>query len=100
MNTNTPSESSKQRLISPQHLKIRNAFRVVGPVVLAVGALFTAVAVISFIVAFSSNSGPPKLFWLAFIGMPLMFVGTVLCMFGFMGAMSRYVASENAPVAA
>ncbi len=31
--------------------------------------------------------------------MPLLFVGGVLCMFGFMGAVARYSAAEHVPVA-
>ena len=41
----------------------------------------------------------PHYFWLAFVGMPLMFVGTVLCQFGFFGAVARFIAGESAPVA-
>ena len=45
-----------------------------------------------------NGGGRPKLFWCGFVGMPLMFVGAVLCMFGFMGALQRYAAAESAPV--
>jgi hypothetical protein len=31
--------------------------------------------------------------------MPLLFVGLVMCQFGYLGAFYRYVASESAPVA-
>jgi hypothetical protein len=30
--------------------------------------------------------------------MPILFVGTAMCMFGFMGALARYQAGEVAPV--
>jgi hypothetical protein len=100
MNTNPPSDATKQRLISPTHLKVRQAMKIAGPIVLVIGILFTATAFISFVGAMSSHSGPPKLFWCGFVGMPLMFVGTVLCMFGFMGAVARFTAAEQAPVAA
>jgi ribosomal protein S27AE len=43
---------------------------------------------------------PPRLFWLGFIGIPLVFVGVVMCQLGFIGAVARYVAGEGAPVAA
>jgi len=44
--------------------------------------------------------GMPHYFWLAFIGLPLMFVGGVLCQFGFFGAVARFIAGESVPVAA
>jgi len=34
-----------------------------------------------------------------FVGMPLLFVGGVMCKFGFMGAVARYTAAEQVPVA-
>jgi hypothetical protein len=43
---------------------------------------------------------PPRHFWLAFVGIPLMFVGSVLSMYGFMGAVFRFAAGEVAPVGA
>ena len=39
------------------------------------------------------------MFWCCFVGMPLLFVGGVMCMFGFMGAVARYTAAEQVPVA-
>jgi hypothetical protein len=42
---------------------------------------------------------PPRLFWCNFVGMPLLFVGGAMSMFGYMGAFQRYVAGESAPVA-
>ena len=100
MNINPNSDAAKERLLSPHHLKVRRALRIAGPIVLAVGILFTATGFISFLAAMGSHGGQPKLFWCGFVGMPLMFVGTVLCMFGFMGAVARYTAAEQAPVAA
>ncbi len=96
----TPAGNTRNRqFISPKHLKIRRALRTAGPVVLVIGILFTATAFISFLTAMNSGEWP-RLFWCAFIGLPLMSVGAMLCMFGFMGAFSRYAAAEQAPVAA
>jgi hypothetical protein len=53
---------------------------------------------ISFFSAFG-GSGPPRLFWCCFVGMPILFVGIVMCKFGYLGAVARYVAAESAPVA-
>jgi hypothetical protein len=43
------------------------------------------------------GSGEPKLFWCLFVGMPLLFAGGVLCSYGFMGKVLRYMAQETAP---
>lgn len=40
----------------------------------------------------------PNRFWYAFVGLPLIGIGVLLCKFGYMGAVTRYVAGEIAPV--
>ena len=100
MNPPNQDDSTRQPLDSPQHLKVRRVLRIAGPIILVIGLIFTATAFISFIGSMSGNSGPPKLFWCGFVGMPLMFVGGVLCIYGFMSAVARYAAAEQAPVAA
>ncbi len=71
----------------------RKVFRILGPVLLGIGALLTLVGIIGFI------SGTIFLIVLAFIGMPLDFIGSVLTALGYMGAVARYTASQSAPVA-
>tara|TARA_R100000027_G_scaffold52103_3_gene40860 strand:+ start:38520 stop:38981 length:462 start_codon:yes stop_codon:yes gene_type:complete len=85
------------RRINPNHQNQRNVLRVVGPTILVVGLGFIAVGMISFFSAFSGN-GRPQYFWCMFVGMPLLFVGLVLCKFAFMGKVARYAAGELAPV--
>ena len=70
----------------------------VGPLVLGTGVVFTAVGFISFFSAFGSFSGPPRYFWCAFVGLPLMGVGTAMTKFAYMGAVTRYMANEVTPV--
>jgi hypothetical protein len=65
----------------------------------AVGLIFLGVGMVSFFSAFGGAGGPPKLFWCCFVGIPLLFAGVVMCMFGFMGAVARYAAAEQVPVA-
>jgi hypothetical protein len=86
------------RLWSPQHSKIRAILRIGGPVVAGLGLVFTLVGFGSLFAALGSFE-PPRYFWCAFIGLPLTFVGGVMCMFGILGAFQRFVASESAPVA-
>ena len=81
----------------PQHLRRRNLLRTAGIGILALGLIFTAVGIGSFFLSFGSF-GSPKYFWCAFVGMPLMFVGSALCKFGFLGAVTRHMANEVMPV--
>jgi RNA polymerase subunit RPABC4/transcription elongation factor Spt4 len=83
--------------IDPGHNAVRNTLRIVGPVISLIGLIFMIVGIADFFRAFGSF-GPPKLFWCAFVGMPLLFVGLVLSSYGYMGKVSRYVAEETAPV--
>ena len=77
---------------------MRGLLRKVGPLIFGVGLLCLIVAMVNFFMAFGGG-GPPRLFWLGFVGMPLMFVGGVMSQFGFLGVVARYVAGESAPVA-
>jgi hypothetical protein len=85
-------------LQTPKHRKARTFLRVAGLVTVLVGLLLVAIGMASFFSAFGGH-GPPRLFWCCFIGMPLLFAGSVMCMFGFLGALSRYTAAEQVPVA-
>lgn len=89
---------NENRLQSPQHSGIRTALRVGGPAFAGIGLLFIIVGFGSFFASFGSFK-PPRFFWCAFLGMPLLFVGTAMCMFGYLGALHRYIAGESAPVA-
>jgi uncharacterized membrane protein len=83
--------------INPNHRQERTVLRVFGPIVLLIGLSFVAVGMISFFSAFGSFGAPEK-FWCVFVGMPITFVGIVLCKFAFMGKVARYAAGELAPV--
>ena len=86
------------KLQTPKHRGIRSFLRVAGPLVAGVGLILLIVGMASFFSAFG-GSGPPRLFWCCFVGLPLLFVGGAMCMFGFMGAVGRYTAAEQVPVA-
>lgn len=81
-----------------QHQQTRGFLRIIGPMVFAVGLVFTAIGLISFFSAFGRFAGPPQYFWCAFLGMPLMAAGSAISKFAFMGAVTRYVANEVTPV--
>lgn len=95
-----PKASSQlKRLQQPGQNSIRRGLRIAGPVILLAGLICVIISAVSLFVSAGSFEGP-HYFWLGFIGLPLMFVGGVLCQFGFMGAVARFMAGEAAPVAA
>jgi len=87
-----------KQLQQPGQNSIRTGLRIVGPIILAIGLLCFAAALISFFSSFGSFERP-RLFWLGFVGLPLMFVGGVMCQYGFLGAITRFIAGETMPVA-
>lgn len=86
------------RLQTPEHKKKRSFLRIAGPLTAFTGLIFIIVALVDFFSAFGSF-GPPKLFWCFFVGGPIFFVGIVMCQFAFMGAVARFMAAEQVPVA-
>jgi hypothetical protein len=90
---------NEDRLLSSNHASIRTGLRIVGPSLLGVGLILTLIGFVSFFSTFGTFDGPPRYFWCAFLGLPLMFFGGALSMFGFLGSFYRYTAGESAPVA-
>jgi protein-S-isoprenylcysteine O-methyltransferase Ste14 len=86
------------KLQTPKHDRTRRLLRLAGPIIALAGLIFLIIGVASFFSAFGGG-GSPRLFWCCFVGLPLLFVGSVLCMFGFLGAVARYTAAEQVPVA-
>ena len=84
---------------SEKNQRRRNAFRLIGGVLVAVGLVFLVVAMVDFLGAMGSNDfdARPTKFWMAFVGLPLIAVGGWLLQAGFLGAVSSYVADESAP---
>jgi hypothetical protein len=89
---------NENQLQSPHHSTARMILRVGGPLVALVGLILMIVGVGSFFASFGSFE-PPRYFWCAFAGMPLLVVGLVMCKFGYLGTVFRYFAGETAPVA-
>ncbi len=85
-------------LMDNRHSGKRNVLRVIGPLIAVVGLILIIIGFVSFFTAFGGY-GPPRFFWCAFVGMPVLFVGIVLSSFGFMGSISRYQMNQMAPVA-
>ena len=98
-NSKNPVSPELNKLQQPGQDSIRRALRIAGPVIFLAGLLCAIIATTS-LFASAGSFAPPHYFWLGFVGLPLMFVGGVLCQFGFMGAVARFIAGESAPVAA
>jgi len=86
------------RIESPKHKAVRALLRRAGPLTAGAGIVFIVIGFVSFFAAFGGD-GPPRYFWCAFVGMPVLFVGIVMTKAGYIGTVTRYIAAETAPVA-
>jgi hypothetical protein len=84
--------------LNPGHSSTRGVLRVVGPLLAVVGLIFTIAGIGSFFASFGTFE-PPRYFWCAFVGLPLVALGVGISQYAFMGRVFRYVAGETAPVA-
>jgi hypothetical protein len=91
-------EMNEGKLQSARQAGMRRTLRCAGLLILGLGGVLTVIGFGSFFASFGSF-GPPRFFWCAFIGLPLVFAGGVMTLLGFLGAIQRYVAGESAPVA-
>ncbi|HHW38189.1 MAG TPA: hypothetical protein GXX18_13290 [Bacillales bacterium] len=87
----------KEKFITEQHKKARSFYRILGPVLLFIGAICLIMASIDFFTL--QGFEEPKFFWLFFLSLPIIFIGFVLTGFGFGGAIAKYQSREYAPVA-
>jgi hypothetical protein len=87
-----------RQLPSPQHDSIRRFLRIVGPLTALTGLIFVIVGMVSFFSSFGTFE-PPRNFWCAFVGIPLLGVGLIMTKFGYIGSIVRYFAAETTPVA-
>lgn len=74
----------------------RNLLRVGGLTLLSLGGLLLVIGMWSFFSAFGGFE-PPRYFWCAFLGLPMMPIGGAMTMLGFLGSIQRYVAGEVLP---
>lgn len=88
------SEKSK---IDPQHSSTRRLLRTLGPILAGIGLLLSIVGMVDFFSSFGSFE-PPHYFWCVILGLPVLFLGIVMCQVAFLGTVARYVSAEAAPV--
>jgi len=90
-------ENKNNNFIPQDHIKKRTVLRVLGPMIAIAGIICTAIAFIDLLTLDFFEE--PKFFGLAFLGIPLLFVGGVMSMFGYGGTIAKYQSREYAPVA-
>lgn len=79
-----------------QNPKLRKKLRTLGKILTTIGGIFIVVGTIDFFTADLFEG--PKLFWMSFLGIIILFPGLVCLSYGYMGSVARYTASEVAPV--
>lgn len=89
----------RRRLKSEGHDAVRTFCRVAGPILALLGFGLFAAGIISFTRGFGDFEGGFGDFWMCFVGAPIGAAGIFLIKVGYLGAASRYVAGETAPVA-
>lgn len=82
----------KRNLVNEPHKGLIIFLRIFGIICLATGIIMIGITISQM---GSFNFSTP---FLPFVGIPLIFVGNVCLMFGFMKKTNSFVASQNAPV--
>jgi hypothetical protein len=96
-----------QNRIDPKHTGVRRFLRIAGPLALVAGLGLTIAGIATMILGAARFDAPgfdafgsiSTTALLMFTGLPLTFIGGVMCMAGFMGAVARYQLQEMAPPA-
>lgn len=81
-----------------EHPKAKKKMKVAGWIVLPIGGILAIVGFIDFFLSFETAS-MPHLFFLLFIGLPMIGIGASLLKFGYMKEVGEYIAGETAPIA-
>lgn len=68
--------------------------RILGPLLIVIGVIFLIIGMVSFFSAFGSF-GMPKYFWCAFVGIPMIGIGSFMTKFAYLKPISNYVADET-----
>ena len=79
------------------HESVKKKLKIIGFSLLAVGGVLTVIGFISFFSSMGSF-GPPKFFWCAFLGLPLLGFGAMITSMAFRRELSKYAKDEMMPV--
>jgi hypothetical protein len=85
------------KLRDSRHDDARAMLRSVGPAIAGIGLLLTVVGIAGFVNSIGTSE-PPRRFWCAIVGLPIMGIGLWISQFAFIGTITRYLAGEVAPV--
>lgn len=77
--------------------KTKKTFRTLGFIILPIGLVLSIIGFIDFFMSFNSMT-QPKLFFCLFIGLPLISIGIIFLILGFMKELNSFAASQSAPV--
>lgn len=80
-----------------KHQKAKKLFKILGLVIFVLGAIFAIIGFVSFFSSFGTGE-MPRFFFFAFIGLPMIGVGTSLLVFGFRKEILTYTKNESIPV--
>ena len=82
-----------------KHEQLKKKLKIAGFVLVIVGAVLVLAAFIDFFITVGNpDKGMPKLFFLAFIGLPMLGIGAGLLTFGFRREIATYSKNESVPV--
>jgi ribosomal protein L40E len=95
MQNQTQNDEAKAKWLE-DHKQSRHVFRILGWVFLGVGLICEAIGLIS--MASMMDGATSNLFFFCWIGGPFLFAAFLFLSLGYMGAMARYSAGEQAPV--
>ncbi|MDE6586685.1 MAG: zinc ribbon domain-containing protein [Clostridia bacterium] len=79
------------------HESTKKKLKIIGGILLVVGAVFAITGFISFFSAFN-NGGWPELFWMAFLGLPMCGIGGSIIGIAYKREISKYMKDESVPV--
>ena len=80
-----------------KHARNKRILKIVGFAILIVGLGLAVTGIASFFSSFGSGE-MPDLFWMCFVGFPLLPVGGFLLALGFRREMTQYIKNEGMPV--
>jgi hypothetical protein len=89
---------SQEPQLDTRHACLRTVLRTDGPILVLIGLLLIVIGMVSFFSSFGTFQ-PPRYFWCALIGIPILGVGMAMSQYGYFGAFVRYISGEAAPVA-
>ena len=83
--------------MNQNHEQKKKKVKRIGKILLVIGGIFTVVGIGSFFMAFAGG-GFPSLFFLAFIGFPMVGFGGMLTSVGYKREITKYMKDESMPI--